>query len=170
MPQVSPSRGTAESRRARDGPRTTWHHRDVTPVGPLPAWRPSPHRVTTDRLVLCSYEHTDALDVHEAVTANATRLRAFMAWTHDRPETVAERRDKLAHFRREFDQGRGTNDGVFDGAGSDFVGGLSLPTGQDRTVLELGYWLTAESEGKRFASAPRPRLQDADGRALEWPP
>jgi RimJ/RimL family protein N-acetyltransferase len=113
--------------------------------------RPSPHRITTDRLVLRAYERSDVLDVYEAIEANAVRLQAFMAWAREAPETIDERREKLAHFRREFDEGNGTNYGVFNRSNGNFLGGFALTVTSDPAVLEIGYWLTAEAEGKWFA-------------------
>jgi RimJ/RimL family protein N-acetyltransferase len=114
--------------------------------------RPSPYSITTDRLVLRAYERSDVLDVHEAVEANAVRLQAFMAWDREDPDNIDLRREKLAHFRREFDEGRGTNYGVFRRSNGDFVGGCAMPMGANPTVVEIGYWLTAEAEGRWYAS------------------
>lgn len=127
-----------------------WHHRQVA-APDVPEVLPAPHRVTTDRLVMRSYERHDALDVHEAIEENTVRLQAFMAWGHEPPQTVDERRERLDHFRREFDEGRGTNYGVFARLNGAFLGGVGVPVVGPGTV-EVGYWLTAEAEGKRYAS------------------
>ena len=102
--------------------------------------------------MLRAYERHDALDVHEAIEENSVRLQAFMAWDHEPPQTVDERRERLEEFRQEFDEGRGTNYGVFARMNGAFLGGLGTPVVRGSHTIEIGYWLTAEAEGKRYAA------------------
>ncbi len=113
---------------------------------------PSPYSITTDRLVLRAYERSDVLDVHQAVEANAHRLQAFMWWDHEEQESLALRHLRLSRFRREFDEGRGTNYGVFKRTNGEFIGGFSQATRGNPFRLEIGYWVTEEAEGRWYAS------------------
>ncbi|WP_430867062.1 GNAT family N-acetyltransferase [Demequina aurantiaca] len=107
-----------------------------------------PHRILTGRVETRAYEIADAEALDAAMAANHVRLREWMPWAWDEPQTLETRRNLLSHFRTRFEAGEDFTMGMFDRESGALLGGTGLHPRVGPGVLEIGYWLTADAEGR----------------------
>ncbi|WP_061964453.1 GNAT family N-acetyltransferase [Demequina aurantiaca] len=110
--------------------------------------RAVPHRVVTERVVIRAYEVTDAEEMDAVMVANHVRLREWMAWAWDEPQILETRRNLLRYFRERFDAGEDWTMGMFDRSSGALLGGTGLHPRGEPGLLEIGYWLAADAEGR----------------------
>lgn len=107
-----------------------------------------PYSIVTKRVVVRNYEVSDAEALGAVLAANHVRLREWMPWAWDEPQSIDARRSLLTLFRTRFDAGEDFTMGMFDKDTGALLGGTGLhPRGVPDT-LEIGYWLAADAEGK----------------------
>ncbi|WP_062208004.1 GNAT family N-acetyltransferase [Demequina oxidasica] len=107
-----------------------------------------PHRIVTERVAVRAYEVTDAEAMDAAMAVNHVRLREWMPWAWDEPQSIETRRNLLAHFRTRFDAGEDFTMGMFDRSSGALLGGTGLHPRAEPGLLEIGYWLAADAEGR----------------------
>lgn len=114
------------------------------PEAKAPAWR-----IQTARLTLRPFRITDIPAFIRVVAANQGHLWPWMPWIkepHD-PDSVA---DRFLRFQAAFARGEDFLYGIFlDGAP---VGGTGLHLRVGPQAAEIGYWISAEHEGKGLVS------------------
>lgn len=109
---------------------------------------PVPHRIVTERVTIRAYEATDAEAMQAVMQVNHERLREWMPWAWDEPQSLDTRRGLLRMFRAKFDAGQDFTMGMFDRTTGTLLGGTGLhPRGVPGTI-EVGYWLAADAVGK----------------------
>jgi ribosomal-protein-serine acetyltransferase len=111
---------------------------------------PLPERYEAGDLVLRRWTSADAATLHQLITENVEHLRPWMPWIDAEPLTVADRRELLTTWEREWS------------AGGDLVlavelGGLVVgSTGLHRRLgtdgLEIGYWIDHRRTGLGLAT------------------
>jgi len=106
-----------------------------------------PHLIVTERVVARAYEVADAEAMDAAMKANHLRLREWMPWAWDEPQTIDTRRNLLTMFRTKFDAGEDFMMGMFDRESGALLGGTGLHPRVGPGALEIGYWLKADAEG-----------------------
>jgi len=106
-----------------------------------------PHRVVTERVVTRAYDTADVEAMAAAMAANQVRLREWLPWAWDEPQTLETRRNLLSYFRTRFDAGEDFTMGMFDRTSGTLLGGTGLHPRVGAGALEIGYWLTADAEG-----------------------
>jgi len=107
-----------------------------------------PHRIATARVVVRAYDVSDAEALDLVMLENHERLRAWMPWAWDEPQTLDTRRNLLTYFRRRLDAGEDFTMGMFDANSGALLGGTGLHPRDAPDTLEIGYWLAADAEGK----------------------
>jgi RimJ/RimL family protein N-acetyltransferase len=66
----------------------------------------APYRIVTERLVLRSYDPTDAPLLKAAIDGSLEHLRAWMPWAYDDPAPLGQMAERLRRFRANFDPAR----------------------------------------------------------------
>lgn len=107
-----------------------------------------PHRIVTERVVIRAYEVADAEAMDATMAVNHVRLREWMAWAWDEPQSLETRRNLLTYFRARFDAGEDFTMGMFDRSTGALLGGTGLHPRGEPGLLEVGYWLAADAEGR----------------------
>lgn len=142
---VYPEDPLFEAWRAEHRPARTWPDADG-PRGDAawPAWR-----VHTERLVLRPWAVEDSLDLLRLRLANERHLAPWMPWARTTP-TADELLQSISQWTAAF------------AAGDDWPYGVFLPDGTPigscglhprvHHVLEIGYWIGAEHEGKGYVT------------------
>lgn len=112
-----------------------------------PRWR-APYTIATDRLRIRALgpEHFDQLN--EVIPENKAHLSATMAWVIPEPLAAEARTELLLGFRGRYDLGRDFTMGIFDAATDRYIGGTGLHTRRGPEVLEIGYWIAHDQEGR----------------------
>jgi RimJ/RimL family protein N-acetyltransferase len=83
-----------------------------------------------------------------AVTEGLEHLRAWMPWAMDEPTTVEEKAELLRSFRAKFDTDQDYAYGIFSADETRVVGGTGLHARQGEGVLEIGYWIVPDLQGR----------------------
>jgi RimJ/RimL family protein N-acetyltransferase len=91
------------------------------------------------------------------VNANIDHLRPWMPWAQE-PVTAEAQREFLSRSAQNWDDGTDFVYGVFDGA--TILGGIGLHTRRGPGVLEVGYWLRADAQGRGLVTAGTRALAD----------
>ena len=111
-------------------------------------WR-MPYSITTERLVLRRYEASDAEQMSRVTLAAKAHLEPWMPWARAEPLPADERAALIERFMREFDEGSDFVMGIFTHTG-EYLGGTGLLTRRGAGVLEVGYWIAPEHQGKGY--------------------
>lgn len=98
-----------------------------------------------DGLVLRAPDPIDAEAMADAINASLDHLRPFMAWATG-PAAVDQQALRMAIGREAFEVGGDAGYTIFDGA--DVVGGIGLHHRGGPGVLEIGYWVRVDGEGR----------------------
>jgi RimJ/RimL family protein N-acetyltransferase len=104
---------------------------------------PPPRRIETGRLVLRSYEPTDAQLLRDALDESIDHLREFMPWAHEEPKPLEESVERLTRFRDEFEAGQNFTYGIFARDESELLGSTGFHPRVGPRALEIGYWVRA---------------------------
>lgn len=107
-----------------------------------------PHRIVTERVVARAYDIADAEALNTVMSTNHVRLREWMPWAWDEPQSIESRRNLLKMFRTKFDAGEDFTMGMFDRSTAELLGGTGLHPRIVSGGLEIGYWLAADAEGQ----------------------
>ncbi|MBC7297829.1 MAG: GNAT family N-acetyltransferase [Demequina sp.] len=111
-----------------------------------------PHRIVTERLVLRRYQAADAEQMSRVVTASSQYLAPWMPWARAEPLPPAERAALINTLIADFDERRDFTMGIFLRDAGDYVGGTGLHTRLGAGVLEIGYWIARDQQGRGYAT------------------
>jgi putative acetyltransferase len=111
---------------------------------------PLPARVETERLVLRLWQPEDVEAMATVVHRSLDHLRPFMAWVLQEPITLDRRHELVAQWRGHWEAGGDAGYGVF--LGDEAIGACGLHCRQGVGVLEIGYWIAAEHNGRGYAT------------------
>ena len=99
------------------------------------------YRIETQRLVVRSYEPTDAQLLANSVSESVEHLKAWMPWVHAEPEPFDVKVERVKRFRGMFDLQQDYVYGIFNKDGTRQLGGTGLHTRLGEEQLEIGYWI-----------------------------
>jgi RimJ/RimL family protein N-acetyltransferase len=120
-----------------------------------------PPRIATERLLLRCYRPEDAVLLKEAIDANLEHLRRWMPWAMDEPSPLDVLELRLADFASAFDAGEDWAYGIFEPAERTLYGGAGVHRRGAADVLEIGYWVRAELEGRGYVTEAAAALAQA---------
>ncbi len=112
----------------------------------------APYRIETERLVLRPYEPDDSDSLRTTCARNKEHLSEYMPWARFDPQTVDDKLELILGFRGQFDSGGNYVYGIFDAKSKDLIGGAGFHPRLEGGEFEVGYWITAESEGQGYVS------------------
>jgi RimJ/RimL family protein N-acetyltransferase len=115
------------------------------------AQRPAYHILTARLLIRC-WEPTDAAALKAAIDASLDHLRAWMPWTHDEPEPVQAKVERLRQARGRFDRDEDYWYGIFDREELSVLGAAGLHTRLGEGIREIGYWIHAAHVRQGYAT------------------
>ena len=110
-------------------------------------WR-IPARIDTPRLTVRGYKPDDVAAMDEVIPANRAHLERFMPWAREEPIGTHKRTELVAEFIAKFAAREDFTMGIFDGQTGAYLGGTGLHSRQGPGVLEIGYWLAEDAQGK----------------------
>ena len=99
------------------------------------------YRIETQRLVVRSYEPTDAQLLANSVSESVEHLKPWMPWAHAEPEPFDVKVERVKRFRGMFDLQQDYIYGIFNKEGTRQLGGTGLHTRLGEEQLEIGYWI-----------------------------
>lgn len=111
-----------------------------------------PERVVTERLVLRCYREEDAPLLKAAVDASLAHLQAWMPWAAAEPSPLDVVAERLKGFAAGFRAGDDWLYGIFDRAERELLGGAGVHRRAAPDVLEIGYWVRADAEGRGYVT------------------
>lgn len=108
----------------------------------MPSPTPGPaYRIHTARLVIRCWNPEDAPLLQAAIDENLEHLHPWMPWSHDEPEPIQTKIDRLRRFRGLFDLDDDFIYAIFDRDETRVLGGTGLLTRLGPEVREIGYWI-----------------------------
>ena len=110
-------------------------------------WR-IPFRIDTPRLAVRGYKPDDVAAMDEVIPGNRAHLERFMPWAREEPIGTDKRTELVAEFIAKVAAREDFTMGVFDRQTGAYLGGTGLHTRQGPGVLEIGYWLAEDAQGK----------------------
>lgn len=118
-----------------------------------------PERLTgSGGLLLRRWSLADAHQLSAAVAESREHLRPWMAWAAEEPLTIAQRRELIIGFERDWRDGGDAVLGILlDGR---VIGGCGLHRRVARDGLELGYWIHPRYTRRGLATAAARALTD----------
>ncbi len=125
------------------------HHLDQIPQVRSPG---PPARIETERLVVRRWQDSDAPLLRHAIDTSLDHLRPWLPWAETEPVSLQETRRRLAIFQAKSEVGDDFYFGLFDAGESRVLGAAGLHTRQGPGVLEIGYWVRADSVNQGFAT------------------
>ncbi len=111
---------------------------------------PLPARIETERLVLRLWQPDDVEAMATVVLRSLGHLRPFMAWVVQEPITLDRRHQLIVQWRDQWEAGGDVGYGVF--LDNQPIGSCGLLCRQGPRVLEVGYWIAAEHNGRGYAT------------------
>lgn len=117
-----------------------------------------PSYISSPRLTLRHWESTDAGAACAAVADSLDHLRPWMAWAAEEPPDDEDFLDMVAHWHREWKEGRGSVFGVF--RDDVIVGGAGLHR-RGGDAVEIGCWVHVDHLRRGYAAETAQALTDA---------
>src|SRR4051794_12739792 len=117
-----------------------------------------PDRISSNELLLRRWTPTDAELQERAIAASAEHLRPWMSWMEEEPKPLAERREMLAGWEREWEAGGDVVLALF--LGGELAGSFGLHRRADPETLELGYWVAVPFLRRGLATRTASLLTD----------
>ena len=111
---------------------------------------PLPARIETERLILRLVQHDDVAAMAAVVHRSLDHLRPFMGWVAREPMTLDQRHQQVEQWRDQYEAGGDAGYGVF--LDDEPIGSCGLHCRQGPGVLEVGYWIAAEHNGRGYAT------------------
>jgi RimJ/RimL family protein N-acetyltransferase len=108
--------------------------------------------VRTARLLIRNWQQSDAPLLIRAIDESLDHLRPWMPCALSEPSDLKAVEAQIAASRDLFLAGKDRGYGVFDSTATQVLGSVGLHPRADTGVLEIGYWLRADSTGKGFAT------------------
>jgi RimJ/RimL family protein N-acetyltransferase len=99
------------------------------------------YRIQTQRLVVRSYEPSDAQLLADSIAENVEHLKPWMPWAHNEPEPIEAKVERVKRFRGLFDIQEDYIYGIFNAEETRLLGGTGLHTRLGDDQLEIGYWM-----------------------------
>ncbi|WP_169747701.1 GNAT family N-acetyltransferase [Demequina subtropica] len=112
-----------------------------------PVWD-VPARIETERLTIRRFLPEDAPAVSSVIAANREHLVRYLAWAEDEPKSPEARSRKIAENIARHEAGVDFLMGLFDRTTGQYLGSAGLHPLEDGRGLEIGYWISAEHEGR----------------------
>jgi RimJ/RimL family protein N-acetyltransferase len=84
----------------------------------------------------------------DVIPANRAHLETFLPWAREEPIGTEKRTELINGFIAKFAAREDFTMGIFDRATGAYIGGTGFHTRQGPGVLEIGYWLAADAQGK----------------------
>jgi ribosomal-protein-serine acetyltransferase len=107
-----------------------------------------PDLLVTRRLALRRHTVDLAPAKFSLVDAERARLGTFLYWVQ-RTRTIEDERLYLRNSRKDWDEARTFDYGIFDGTTNEFVGCIGAHTIRwEHDCAELGFWLSSRFEGR----------------------
>ena len=117
-----------------------------------------PERIDHDGLELRRWVPDDDVILHELINRNVEHLRPRMPWIAVEPQVLADRRQLIEKWQREWEAG---GDVVFairrDG---EVLGAAGLHRRLGPGGLEIGYWVDGDHQGQGIATSTTRALTD----------
>ncbi|NDC37033.1 MAG: N-acetyltransferase [Proteobacteria bacterium] len=111
-----------------------------------------PDLLVTRRLALRRHTLDLAPLIFGVVDAERERLAAFLPWVPSM-RSVEDERTFIKNSRRDWDEGRTFDYGIYDGNSNEFLGTIGIHTIRwDHDCAELGFWIARKFEGKGVVS------------------
>jgi len=118
-----------------------------------------PERIAGDAVRLRRWRVRDAERLDKAIGESAESLRPWMAWMADEPQTLEQRRQLLAGWEREWDDG---GDAVYAVLVDQTVAGsCGLHRRLRARALEIGYWIHPSFARRGLATKSAALLTEA---------
>jgi RimJ/RimL family protein N-acetyltransferase len=111
-----------------------------------------PYRITTPRLVLRPYDHTDAENLRTGLARSKEHLARFLAWAAFEPQSLDEKYASIRRLRGQFELDVDHTYGVFLADGVTIVGGTGLHSRIGPGAKEIGYWTHVDHTRRGYAS------------------
>ncbi|HEU5033598.1 MAG TPA: GNAT family N-acetyltransferase [Mycobacteriales bacterium] len=120
-----------------------------------------PERIEVADVIVRRFTPADLPALVAAVNVSLEELRPWMAWAQS-PATVDdyEERDWIGEGDRQWRAGTGFNYGIFATSG-EFLGGVGFHVRNGPGVLEIGYWLRSDQQGRGLMTAVAGALTQA---------
>lgn len=109
-------------------------------------------------LVIRSWHESDAAAMSLAISESVEHLRPFLPWIADEPQSVEQRRERIAGFNQAELDGGDIVVGIF--VDDRVVGGSGLHTRLGPGGLEIGYWVHRDFTRRGIASSVSRALTD----------
>jgi RimJ/RimL family protein N-acetyltransferase len=118
-----------------------------------------PERIEGDGLVLRRWRVADAELQHAAVVESLEHLRPWMPWVADEPQPLGRRREMLAGWEREWEEGGDVYLAVV--VDERIAGSTGLHHRRGPGALEIGYWIHPAFARRGLATTVTRLLTDA---------
>jgi RimJ/RimL family protein N-acetyltransferase len=104
-----------------------------------------PYRLQSQRMIVRSWQPSDAPLLQDAVSTSVEHLRPWLPWIAHEPLPLASRVQYLRGARALFDRDEDYSVGLFDREEQRVLGGSGLHKRVGPGALEIGYWIRADS-------------------------
>ena len=124
-----------------------------------------PERIEGKGVLIRRWRVDDAERLARAVAESHDHLRPWMDWMAQEPQTVEQRRARIAEWEREWSKGGDVILGIF--VGDEVAGGCGLHRRAGPSTLEMGYWVHPSFTGRGLATTVA-RLLTSAAFSLPW--
>jgi RimJ/RimL family protein N-acetyltransferase len=104
-----------------------------------------PYRLESERLVVRCWQPSDAPLLDEAIASSIDHLKEWLPWIAREPLALPDRVEYLRAVRARFDRDEDYTVAVFDRREERVLGASGLHKRSTPEVLEIGYWIRADS-------------------------
>lgn len=109
-------------------------------------------RIETDRFYMRPFDIPDAKAVQAILEKNRDNMLPWVPWASDEPESVDIKKNKIRLWKAEFFSDQKYTYGIFDAHDHHLIGIQYLFKRQGPGILEIGYIIDMDHEGKGYAS------------------